>query len=59
MDQCVCNHNPGLDRWVYSHIAPPRSFVAVAMDIALMAAAERDGKFIADLAAQRAVLGKA
>jgi hypothetical protein len=29
------------------------------MDIALMAAAERDGKFIADLAAQRAVLGKA
>jgi hypothetical protein len=38
---------------------PPRGFVAAAMNFAMMAAAERHGKFVAHLAAKRPVLGKA
>jgi hypothetical protein len=38
---------------------PPRGFIARAMDLAMMAAAQRHGELIADLAANRAVLREA
>jgi hypothetical protein len=38
---------------------PPGGFIAAAMHFAMMAAAERHGKFVAHLAAKRPVLGKA
>ena len=37
-------------------ILPPCGFVAAAVDLAMMAAAQRDGELIADLASERAVL---
>jgi hypothetical protein len=40
------------------HIIPPRNFVAMAMQILVMVTAERDGKFVADLASERSRLGK-
>ncbi len=39
-------------------LLPPRRFVAAAMDLAMMAAAERHGELIADLAAKRLMLSK-
>ena len=44
-----------LRRWINSNFLPPRSFIAVSMDLAMMSAAQRDDKLITDLAAQ--VLG--
>ena len=38
---------------------PPCGFVAMVMDLAMMTAAERDCKFIADLATERPALCKA
>jgi hypothetical protein len=38
---------------------PPCRFVATAVDLAMMAAAERHGELIADLATKRPLLGKA
>ena len=40
-------------------LLPPCRLVATAMDLAMMAAAERHGKLIADLATERPWLGKA
>ena len=37
---------------------PPCGFVAAAVDLAMMPAAQRDGELIADLAAERPALGK-
>jgi hypothetical protein len=38
---------------------PPQVFTARAVQLAVMVAAERDGEFIADLAAERLRLGEA
>src|ERR1700746_3326784 len=45
--------------WVYASLLPPRSFVPVSMDLAMMAAAERYREFVANLSAKRAVLREA
>jgi hypothetical protein len=37
---------------------PPRGFITAVMNFAVVAATERDGEFIADLAAKRAALRK-
>jgi len=39
--------------------APPRRFIAMAMEFAMMTAAKRDGELVANFAAQCAALGKA
>src|SRR5579862_3276460 len=49
----------GCERRINPGLAPPRGFVAVAMDITMVAAAERDGELVADLAAERAALREA
>jgi hypothetical protein len=48
----------GRDRRVNTGLLPPFSFVAVPMEFAMMTAAERNGEFIADLAAERLALHK-
>ena len=40
-------------------LLPPCRLIATAMDLAMMAAAERHCEFVAHLSAKRAVLGKA
>ena len=45
--------------WIDASLSPPCRFVATAMDLAMMAAAERHGELIADLPAKRPVLGEA
>jgi hypothetical protein len=45
--------------WIDGERSPPCGFVAAAVGFAMMAAAERDGELIADLARERAALGKA
>ena len=37
-------------------LIPPRAFITAVMNFAVVAATERDGEFIADLAAKRATL---
>ena len=49
----------GSGQWIDSRSAPPRSFVAVAMKLAMMPPAQRDGELIADLTSERASLGEA
>src|SRR5579862_7567210 len=49
----------GCERRINPGLAPPRGLVAVAMDITMVAAAERDGELVADLAAERAALREA
>jgi len=44
---------------VYAHVVPPGSFVAGVVKLAMMGAAEWDGELVADLAAERLLLGKA
>src|SRR4029450_5071264 len=44
--------------WIDASLLPPRLFVAGAMHCAVMRAAERNGKFIACFAAERARLHK-
>ena len=44
---------------INASLLPPRRFVATAMDLAMMAAAERDRELVADLAAERSVLSEA
>ena len=39
--------------------APPRSFITMTMDLAMMSTAERHGKLVADLASERPALGEA
>ncbi|MGC1777874.1 MAG: hypothetical protein WBB34_07990, partial [Xanthobacteraceae bacterium] len=50
---------PGLGEGIDSGFAPPRCLVAVAMQFAMMSAAEWDRELVADLAAERPALGKA
>ena len=40
-------------------LAPPSSLVTVAVNLAMMSTAERDSELVADLAPERAILGKA
>ena len=40
-------------------LVPPCSLVTAAVNLAMMSTAERDGEFVADLAPERAKLGKA
>ena len=49
----------GGDTRINASLLPPCRFVATAMDLAMMAAAERHGELIADLAAKRSMLGEA
>jgi hypothetical protein len=43
---------------INSDFAPPFSFVATQVDFAVMAAAQRDNKFVTDLAPKCPALGK-
>jgi hypothetical protein len=45
--------------WIDTSLAPPCSFIAVGMNFTMVTAAERDGEFIADFAAECAALGEA
>ena len=49
----------GYDQWIQAALAPPCSLVTVAVNLTMMSTAERDGEFVADLAPERAMLGKA
>ena len=44
----ACNRN-----WIYSHLPPPRVFIAAAMDLAMVHATQRHRELVADLAAER------
>ena len=46
--RCECRINPSFP--------PPCSFIATAVDLAMMTAAQGHGEFIADLASERSVL---
>ena len=48
----------GADR-IDSSFAPPDAFVAAVVDLAVMAAAQRDGELVADLAPEGAALREA
>jgi hypothetical protein len=56
---CLQPQFPCIDHWIYPGVAPPRGLIAVAMDFAMMTAAERNSEFITDLAAQGSALSKA
>ena len=49
----------GSDGRIDASLFPPCGFIATAMDLAMMAPAQRHGELIADLAAERAVLREA
>jgi hypothetical protein len=51
LPQLVCNR-----QWVELQVDPPRFLVAMAMQILMVAATERNGKLIADLSPQGARL---
>lgn len=44
--------------WINADILPPGRLVTAAVDLAMVPATQWDGELIADLAAQRAALGK-
>jgi hypothetical protein len=44
---------------IYPYLLPPRSFIAVPMNFAMMSAAQGHSEFIADLAPKRPALRKA
>jgi hypothetical protein len=44
---------------INSNFLPPRSFVAMPMDLAMMSSAQGDGELVTDLAAKCSALGKA
>ena len=48
----------GGDGWNDTGLFPPSGFITTAMDLAMMAAAQRDDEFVAHLAPQRGMLGK-
>ena len=50
---------PGSGEWIDSGFAPPRGFIAVSMELAMMPATQRDGELIADLAAKCTTLREA
>ena len=45
--------------WIESELLPPRRFVAVTMNFAMVSAAQRDRELVTGLAAERPVLRKA
>jgi hypothetical protein len=45
-------------RRINPELAPPRGFIAAAVDRAMVSATQRDRELIADLAAKGAALGK-
>ena len=45
--------------WLDASLNPPSFFISVAMNVAVMTAAERDGELVADLAAEGAALCEA
>jgi hypothetical protein len=47
------------DNRIDPDVLPPRGFVTATVNLAMMAAAERNGEFVADLATERAVLCEA
>jgi hypothetical protein len=49
----------GMGERIDGGFAPPRRLVTVAVQLAMVAAAERDRELVTDLAAQRPALGKA
>ena len=55
---CFGPKRPGGADSVDSGFAPPRGFVTRSMHLAMMAAAQRDDEFVADLAPERAMLRK-
>ena len=59
--QWVCRQpqRAGVHSRIDTGLDPPGGFIAAAMDLAMMAAAQRHGEFVADLAAERPVLRKA
>ena len=48
----------GRDDRINTDVCPPNGFVATAVDLAMVPAAQRDDELIADLAAERPSLGK-
>jgi hypothetical protein len=56
---CFKPQRTSSDIRIDSGLCPPCSFIARVMDLAMMAPAQRDGKLIAHLTAQRAILRKA
>ena len=50
---------PGCSRRIDVGFLPPSSFIAAAMDFAMVSAAEWHREFVAHLAAKRPILGKA
>ena len=50
---------PGSREWLDGGFAPPFGFIAVAVELAMMPATQRDGKLVADLAPKCTSLGKA
>ena len=49
---------PGRRRRIDPGFAPPCGFIATAMDLTMMAAAQRHGEFVADFSPECAVLGE-
>ena len=45
--------------WIDFRLAPPCGFIAVTVDFAVVAAAERHGELVADFSPERAALGEA
>ena len=50
---------PGSGEWIDSGLAPPFGFIAIAVELTMMPAAQRDGELIADLAAKCTALREA
>ena len=46
----------GGDGWIDTGLFPPCGFITTAMDLAMMAAAQRDDEFVAHLAPERTML---
>jgi len=55
--RCQPKH-AGIDGGIDAGIFPPSSFVAAAVDLAVVAAAQRHGELIAHLAPERLKLGE-
>jgi hypothetical protein len=49
-----CRNGKGIDFL----LVPPGAFIAAAMELAMMEPADGNGKFVADLASHRSLLGK-
>lgn len=56
---CLQPKGTGYRAWINADVSPPSGLVTEAVDLAMVPATQRDGELIADLARQRAPLGKA